>query len=387
MPVQKSKHHNPGIIYGLLSLISLFFISFTPKTEQAREAGLKDAFTGKFYIGTAMNGAQITGRDTASVKLIKAQFNAIVAENCMKSASLQPKEGKFSFSLADKFVAFGEANNMFITGHTLIWHSQIPGWFFKDSLGNDVSPDVLKARIKNHIYTVVGRYKGRVKGWDVVNEAILDDGSFRMSRFYQILGKDFISLAFRYAHEADPEAELYYNDYSMTNAGKREGVVKMVKQLQQEGIRIDGIGMQTHVGLEYPEIEAFKKSIEAFAGLGLKVMITEMDMTVLPSPWENTGADVSQNKAYQDRINPYKDELPDSVMQAFNARYLDFFRLFLKHQDQISRVTLWGVTDAHSWRNNWPVRGRTDYPLLFDRNGQAKPVVRDIIEEATSSDH
>lgn len=347
---------------------------------------LKDAFKGTFYIGTAINAAQITGRDTASVELIKAQFNAIVAENCMKSASVQPQEGKFNFTLADQFVAFGEANGMFITGHTLIWHSQIPAWFFTDSLGSDVGPEVLKGRMKKHIYTVVGRYKGRVKGWDVVNEAILDDGSWRNSKFYRILGKDFIKLAFKFAHEADPDAELYYNDYSMANAGKREGVMAMVRALQDAGIRIDGIGMQTHIGLDYPDIPEFEKSLEAFASLGLKVMISEMDLTVLPSPQGNTGADVSQSNAYRESINPYKSGLPDAVEQKFNDRYLDFFRLFLKHKDQISRVTWWGVTDAHSWRNNWPVRGRTDYPLLFDRTFRPKPVVREIIEEVNKTD-
>ncbi|MFB6318365.1 endo-1,4-beta-xylanase [Saccharicrinis sp. FJH54] len=380
METKFSGRRASGLYYALLFLMVLSTIACVPKSSQ-KELVLKDAFKGKFYLGTALNGAQITGRDTLAVRIVKEQFNAIVAENCMKSASLQPEEGRFNFSLADQFVKFGEENDMFISGHTLIWHSQIPRWFFTDSLGNDVTPEVLKERMKQHILTVVGRYKGRVEGWDVVNEAILDDGSYRQSKFYQILGKDFIKLAFRLAHQADPEAELYYNDYSMANAGKREGVVKMVKELQQEGIRIDGIGMQTHIGLSYPDLAEYEKSMEAFAGLGLKVMITEMDLTVLPSPWGNTGADIAQNKAYQEKINPYKDGLPDSVLQKFNARYLDFFGLFLKHQDQISRVTFWGVTDANSWRNNWPVRGRTDYPLLFDRSGRAKPVVTEIIQE------
>ncbi|MFC0875326.1 endo-1,4-beta-xylanase [Saccharicrinis sp. FJH2] len=380
METKSSGQKAPGLFYALLIQMVILTVACVPKLNQD-ELALKDAFKGKFYIGTALNGAQITGRDTLAVRIVKEQFNAIVAENCMKSASLQPEEGRFNFSLADQFVKFGEENDMFITGHTLIWHSQIPGWFFTDSLGKDVTPEVLKERMKQHILTVVGRFKGRVKGWDVVNEAILDDGSYRQSKFYQILGKDFIKLAFRLAHQADPEAELYYNDYSMANAGKREGVVKMVKELQQEGIRIDGIGMQTHIGLSYPDLAGYEKSLEAFAGLGLKVMITEMDLTVLPSPWGNTGADVAQNKAYQEKINPYKDGLPDSVLQKFNDRYLDFFGLFLKHQDQISRVTFWGVTDANSWRNNWPVRGRTDYPLLFDRSGRAKPVVTEIIQE------
>ncbi|QDH81075.1 endo-1,4-beta-xylanase [Echinicola soli] len=341
---------------------------------------LKETFKDKFAIGTAMNTWQITGRDTAATRIIKDQFNAIVAENCMKSGRLQPEEGKFTFELADQFVDFGEQNNKLINGHTLIWHSQAPPWFFTDEEGKEVSREVLIARMKKHIHTVVGRYKGRVDTWDVVNEAILDDGSYRESKFHQIIGEDFIKLAFQFAHEADPEAKLYYNDYSMAEPGKREGVMRMVKKLQNEGVKIDGIGMQGHIGLHHPEIGEFEKSIEAFAGLGVEVMVTELDLTVLPSPWGDQGAEVSKNFDYEDKMNPFPDGLPDEVMDAFNARYLEFFGLFLKYQDKISRVTLWGVADQHSWRNGWPIRGRTDYPLLFDRENKPKEVVSDIIK-------
>ncbi|MBN2814284.1 MAG: endo-1,4-beta-xylanase [Bacteroidales bacterium] len=355
---------------------------FKPVTYPQQPATLKDALKGKFYIGTALNTAQITEKDTASCGVIREHFNAIVAENCMKSGPIQPKEGAFDFKLADQFVAFGEKNNKHITGHALIWHSQAPRWFFKDTLGNDVSREVLIERMKKHIYTVVGRYKGKVKGWDVVNEAIEDDGSYRKSKFYQILGEDFIKLAFQFAHEADPDAELYYNDYSMALEGRRNGVVAMVRKLQEAGLRIDAIGMQCHVGLDYPDLVEFEKSIQAFAALGVKVMITEMDLSVLPMPDYKVGADVNARFEYQKTLNPYAEGLPDSVNTAFENRYLDFFKLFLKHQDVITRVTLWGVNDANSWKNNWPVRGRTDYPLLFDRKNQPKPVVQKIIEAA-----
>jgi endo-1,4-beta-xylanase len=361
-----------------LAGVLMFLGACSPET--ADKPSLKDAFAGKFYIGTALNADQINGKDSAAVKVIKEQFNAIVAENCMKSENIQPREGEFDFSLADQFVAFGEQNNMWITGHTLIWHSQAPKWFFTDSAGNDVSREVMIERMRNHISTLVSRYRGRVKGWDVVNEAILDDGSLRNSKFYEIVGEDYLKLAFEFAREADPDAELYYNDYSMANPGKRDGVVAMVKKLQQRGIRIDGIGMQGHIGLDYPDIVEFEKSIEAFASLGVNVMITEMDITVLPVP--DVGADVAANFEYRQKMDPYAAGLPDSVNTAFENRYLDFFRLFLKHQEVISRITLWGVNDAQSWRNNWPVRGRTDYPLLFDRNNQPKPVVKRIIQEA-----
>lgn len=339
------------------------------------QTSLKDAYKGKFYIGTALNTPQITGEDTASVRVIKENFSAIVAENCMKSGPMQPKEGVFEFSLADQFVDFGLKNDLFVTGHCLVWHSQTPRWFFSDSLGNEVSREVLIQRMKTHIYTVVGRYKGKVKGWDVVNEAIEDDGSFRKSRYFKILGEDFIKYAFQFAHEADPDAELYYNDYSMALPGKRAGVVAMVKKLQQQGVKIDGIGMQCHVGLDYPALEEFEASMKAFGSLGVKVLITEMDISVLPSPDSNVGADIATNFEYKEKLNPYTNGLPDSARVALENRYIDFFKLFLKYDDYVTRVTVWGVNDANSWKNGFPVRGRTDYPLLFDRNNQPKSVV------------
>lgn len=369
-------------ILNLLLLGLLSSWTTGEKTRTSESPTLKEAFAGKFLIGTALNVPQITGQNPETMDVVKKQFNAIVAENCMKSSRIQPKKAQFNFSLSDQFVKFGEKNDMSITGHTLIWHSQAPDWFFKDSEGNDVSREVLIQRMEDHIKTVVGRYKGRIDGWDVVNEAVLDDGSYRKSKFYKIIGKEYIKLAFQFAHEADPDAELYYNDYSMAGEGKRKGVVKMVKNLQNQGVKIDGIGMQGHVGLEYPSIEEFEKSIKAFSDLGVKVMITEMDISVLPMPDPSDGAEVSANYEYDKELNPYTEGLPDSVNTEFEKRYLDFFKLFLKHQDVISRVTTWGVNDGNSWKNNWPVRGRTDYPLLFDRQNNPKPVVEKIIKKA-----
>ena len=344
---------------------------------------LKDAYKGKFYIGTALGAFQISGRDTASINVVKEQFSAIVPENCMKSGQIQPKEGEFNFTLPDQFVDFGIQNNKFITGHCLVWHSQAPRWFFTDSEGKEVTREVLINRMKKHISTVVGRYKGRIKGWDVVNEAINDDGSYRNSKFYQIIGEDFIKLAFQFAHEADPDAELYYNDYSMANPAKRNGVVVLVKKLQAQGVKIDGIGMQTHVGLDSPRLEDYEASMEAFGALGVKVMITEMDISVLPNPDRNVSADIATSFAYKEKLNPYVQGLPDSARVALENRYLDFFRLYLKHDNYVSRVTLWGVNDAGSWKNNFPVRGRTDYALLFDRNNKPKSVVPLLIDLAS----
>lgn len=332
-------------------------VSLSCTAKQKKGLTLKDAFKDKFYIGVALNRAQYLDIDKKGNEVTRKQFDAIVAENCMKSEILQPKEGKFFFDDADKFVKFGEKNKMFITGHTLIWHSQAPRWFFVDKDGKDVSREVLIERMRNHIHTVVGHFKGKVKGWDVVNEAILDDGQWRNSKFYQIIGEDFVKLAFQFAHEADPDAELYYNDYSMFLPGKRDGVIRMVKSLQAQGVKVDGIGMQGHVGMDYPALEEEENSIVAFAGLGVKVLITELDLSALPAPKGNRGANIADVAAYQEKINPYKNGLPADVEAAWEKRYMDFFKLFLKHKDKISRVTLWGVSDKGSWKNDFPVRG------------------------------
>lgn len=367
------------IVLGCLSTV--FIASYTNYTSET--IPLKDVFKEKFYMGVALNTRQIWGRDTSALKIVKTHFNSVVAENCMKSMSLQPREGQFQFRDADQFVEFAAQNSMFAIGHTLIWHSQAPRWFFVDEHGNEVSREVLIERIKNHITTVVSRYKGRIKGWDVVNEAILDDGSFRKSKFYTIIGEDFIRLAFEFAHAADPEAELYYNDFSMSLEGKRNGVVSMINKLKKQGVKVTGIGMQGHVGLDYPKISDFEKSILAFSATGVKVMITELDATVLPKPGRNMGADINQNYEYKKSINPYMDGLPDAIETKLQDRYLDFFSLFLKHHEKISRVTVWGVTDGDSWLNNWPVFGRKDYPLLFDRQYKAKPFVEMISRIST----
>jgi endo-1,4-beta-xylanase len=362
--------------------IAILAMVLNPMNLNAKAKTLKDAYKGKFYIGTAMNTPQIKGLDTAAVNVIKEQFSAIVAENCMKSGPMQPKEGEFDFTLADQFVDFGVQNKKFITGHCLVWHSQSPRWFFTDSLGNQVTPEVLKERMKKHIYTVVGRYKGKVKGWDVVNEAIEDDGSYRKSKYFQILGEDFIKYAFQFAHEADPDCELYYNDYSEAIPAKRDGIAAMVKKLKDQGIRIDAVGMQCHVGLDYPSLEDYEKAIQTYSALGVKVMVTEMDISVLPNPDRNVSAEISTSFEYKGKLNPYKQGLPDTARVALENRYLDFFKLFLKYDDAFTRVTVWGVNDANSWKNGFPVRGRTDYPLLFDRKNQPKSVVPLLIDLA-----
>jgi endo-1,4-beta-xylanase len=364
--------------YFFIAMFLTLLISCN-SSDKNEDITLKQAFKDIFYIGTALSEEQILGEDEAAIEVVKSNFNSITAENIMKSEVMQPIEGEFDFTLSDKFVEFGEQNDMQIIGHTLIWHSQAPDWFFVDENGDDVSPEVLTQRMRSHILTIAGRYKGRIHGWDVVNEAIEDDGSWRKSKFYEILGEDFIRIAFELAHEADPDAELYYNDYSMANEGRRNRVVSMVKALQEQGVKIDGIGMQGHLNLNSPSIEDYEKSIQEFADLGVKIMITELDLSVLPSVRSNDGANVKSTFEYNEKINPYKDGLSKEVEEKQYQRYTDFFKLFVKYQDNIDRVTLWGVNDAQSWKNDWPVEGRTDYTLLFDRNNKPKEVVKDII--------
>lgn len=362
-------------------LISMAVISLTACThvpKQNNEPGLKDVFKDKFLIGTAMNTWQVAGLDTKATDVVKKHFNAIVAENCMKIEEIHPEKDRYNFASADSLVAFGEENGITITGHTLIWHSQCPRWFCYDEKGELVSPEVLKAHMKEHIQTVVSRYKGRIKGWDVVNEAIIEDGSYRNSPFYQILGEEFIPLAFQYAHEADPNAELYLNDYGMNVPGRRNAYVSLIKELQTRGLRIDAIGMQGHMGMDYPKFNEFEESLLAFASTGIKVMITEWDMSALPTVKQT--ANISDTVAFKKAMNPYPEVLPDSVSKIWNARMSSFFNLFLKHADKITRVTAWGVSDGDSWKNDFPVKGRKEYPLLFDRNHEPKDFVKALLK-------
>ena len=347
----------------------------TPR--QVAEPTLKDTFKDKFLMGVAINTKQAAGEDTAAVRVIKKHFNSIVAENGMKCEVIHPEENRYNFTSGDSLVAFGEANGMTVIGHCLIWHSQCAPWFWYDEEGKYVTPEVLKQRMKEHIHTIVGRYKGRVKGWDVVNEAIVEDGSYRQSPFYEILGEEFIPLAFQYAHEADPDAELYLNDYGMNVPGRRNGYVRLIKLLQERGLRIDAIGMQGHMGMDYPDLNQFEESLLAFANTGVKVMITEWEMSALPTV--NRTANISDTIAFQKAMNPYPEALPDSVSQVWNERMKSFFNLFLKHSDKITRVTVWGVSDGDSWKNDFPMKGRKEYPLLFDRNYELKPFLQELI--------
>lgn len=371
-------------LYSGSFILGLTLLSACIQPEKASDS-LQVAFQNDFLIGTAFNESQILGRDSLSAQLMKKHFNAITPENCMKWEKIHPEPGRYDFELADRFVELGMENRMHMTGHVLVWHSQTPGWVFLDDDGNLATRDTLLMRMREHIHTVVGRYRGRIESWDVVNEAIEDDGTIRNSLWYRIIGEDFIEKAFTYAKEADPEAQLIYNDYSMHNPGRREGVVRMVKALQNAGVTVDGIGMQAHYRLNEPSLEDIGASITAFCQLGVKVMITELDITVLPVPEDYIGADVSKRFEMDEWLDPYTEGLPDSVQNVLASRYRDLFTLFNDHSECIERVTFWGVHDGISWKNNWPVPGRTNYPLLFDREGKPKPAFRAVIRIASEN--
>ena len=359
-------------------LLLMLFASCSAQTN------LKDATEDHFLFGVALNTRQAAEQNQVEAAIIKDHFSSIVAENCMKAAELQPEEGRWFFDDADRLVALGQKNKQAIIGHCLVWHSQLPRWFTVDENGNDVSPEVLKERMRTHIHTVMSRYKGKIHGYDVVNEAFNDNGTYRNSKFYQILGKDFIRLAFEYAAEADPEAQLYYNDYSMHLPKKCDAVVELVKELKAAGIRIDAVGMQGHMGMEGPSVEEFETSINKLAEVGVKVMVTEWDISILPSPYHHTGANIADRFRYSEEMDPYRQGVPAEVQAEWDARVLEMFDLFLKHSDVIDRVTVWGLSDGMSWKNDFPMRGRCDYPLLFDRNNQAKPVIQKMIKLANS---
>lgn len=363
-----------------ISLLSVLMACYA--VSAPAQVALKDVFKDDFLIGAAINQAQFEERDARGAALVKAQFNTISPENVLKWESVHPKPDDYRFDAADHYVEFGEKNHMFVVGHNLIWHNQTPRWVFQDDQGQPLTREALIERMHEHIRTVVGRYKGRIGGWDVVNEALNEDGTLRQSPWMKIIGEDYLAKAFEFAHEADPAAELYYNDYNLENEAKRDGAVALIRKLKAQGVPVAAVGLQGHDKMDWPTVEQQDAAIAAFAALGVKVSISELDIDLLPRATLQTGAEVSTKARAQASLNPYAKGLPDAVEQAVANRYADLFRVFLKHRHDISRVTFWGVTDGDSWLNNWPVRGRTSYPLLFDRSGRPKPAFDAIVRLA-----
>ena len=350
-------------------------------------ATLKDAFKDAFVVGSGVNDAIVSGRDAASQELLLRQFSSITAENVLKAGAVNPRPGVLNFAPADAFVEFGGKHHLFIVGHTLVWHNQTPAWFFQDAAGVPNTPAAQIERMRQHIETVAGRYKGRIHAWDVVNEVIDNDGSYRKTTWVEAIGNgdELVKSAFRFASEYAPGAELYYNDFNAWRPAKRDGIVRMVKMLKAAGIRIDGVGMQGHWGLNYPRTEYIEAAIDAFAALGVKVMITELDVDVLPLTREGqvTGTVMSdpqfQLEEFKAYLDPYRNGLPPEVEQQVTDRWTELFRIFHGRRDKIDRVTLWGVHDGMSWKNNYPVPGRMNYPLLFRRDRQPRPAFQGVL--------
>lgn len=341
---------------------------------QQAPVSLKSAYQKDFLIGTALGTEHILERNEKANQLIKREFNAITPENIMKSQVIHPAPNRYNFELADKYVEYGQKNNMYVVGHTLVWHSQLPAFVSKIK-----SADSIRIFMTEHINTVAGRYTGKINSWDVVNEALNEDGTLRKSVFLNKLGEGYIKEAFDLAAKADPKAALYYNDYNIEQPAKRKGAIELIKKLQAGGAKIDGVGIQGHWSIKDLNLKDIEESIIEFSKLGIKVAFTELDLTVLPNPWDLRGADVNQRFEEKPEMNPYKDALPDSVQTALADRYTDLFKLFLKHKDKISRVTFWGVDDSHSWLNGFPIRNRTNYPLLFDRALEPKKAYQAVL--------
>lgn len=328
---------------------------------------LKDVFKDHFLIGGALNRRVVTGRDMPAAAIVEKHFSTATSENDLKWQLIHPWPDQYNWQPADDYVAFCEKNSLVPIGHCLIWHSQTPRWVFRDDSGNTATRDALLARMKDHITTVVGRYKGRIKGWDVVNEALSEDGTLRNSPWLQIIGEgveakkyDFIENAFRWAHEADPDAELYYNDYGLESSrAKCDGAVAIVRHLKSRGIRIDGVGIQLHASLSHPSVEGLEYAITSLADTGVKVMITELDIRTQTRGYR--GADIS-------RVNRQATSDPTAAaaetQKKLADKYAEIFSVLLRHSKEITRVTFWGVYDGASW-----IGGS---PLLFDRDCQPK---------------
>ncbi|MBV9987612.1 MAG: endo-1,4-beta-xylanase [Chitinophagaceae bacterium] len=333
--------------------------------------GLKDYFAKYFTMGVAVAPRSIKGDEAA---LILKHFGSVTPENAMKMGPIHPRENEYFWRDADSIVAFARNNNLKVRGHNLCWHNQAPRWIFTNEKGDTVSKAVLLQRLKDHITTVVNRYKGQIYAWDVVNEAISDKpGEYlRPSAWYRICGEEFIAKAFEYAHAADPNAVLFYNDYNEINPVKREKIYRLVKSLKDAGVPIHGVGLQAHWAVNEPSAEELENTLAKFASLGVQVQITELDISVY------------------DKEHNARERKPEDATTEFTAEkesrqiemYTRCFRAFEKYRKSITGVTFWNISDRSSWLDNFPVRGRKDYPLLFDKNLQPKKAYWEVVKTA-----
>jgi endo-1,4-beta-xylanase len=336
---------------------------------------LKEAYGKWFALGVALPGKGLTD---AEINLVASQFTNITTENCLKAANVHPAEATYLFDEGDNLVALAQRLHLKVNGHNLVWHSACPDWFFQDR-DKPASRDLVLERMRAHIAAVVGHYRGKIASWDVVNEALSDKpGEYlRKTRWEQAIGDDYILQAYLAAQKADPAAELYYNDYSIERPAKRANALRLIADLRAHGARVDGVGIQGHWISGKVPFQDIEDSIKAFHDAGLKVMITELDLDVVPR--QAPGADVSQRE--QGTGDPYVNGCPPQVLRQQAVDYAALFTLFRKHAAEISRVTFWNLDDGRSWLNKYP-RKRTDYPLLWDRNLQPKPAFYAVMAAA-----
>jgi endo-1,4-beta-xylanase len=359
----------------ILSAFLLFMVVLDRSTMGEEPQSLAESARGCFSIGAAVTSEQV--KDPATSALILRQFNCLTGEFEFMPQFLEPKSGKFTFERADAVAAFAAAHHLPLTGHMLCWGQLTPGWMYADEKGKPLPREMALANMKLYIDTVVKHFHGKVDSWNVVNEAISDNGNewLRDTPAHRAIGDDYIEKAFEFAHDADPDVALYYNDYNIEDPKKLPKTLKLIQHLQEKKVRLDAVGIQGHWLLDYPDVSVIDAGIVALGKTGVKVMITELDVDVLP---RKDGADLSD--AEKSGANPYKDGIPDHVLQQQARRYADLFRVFKKHRDVITRVTLWGVDDGQSWLNDYPVKGRKNYPLLFDRQLQAKPALQAVVD-------
>lgn len=332
------------------------------------DRSLAEAYRDHFKVGVAVGGRTFSGNDAAAAALVRQQYNRATPENAFKWQFIQNMPGTFNFNQAGGFMQFATSSGMDeVHGHTIVWHQQVPGWVFTPPPGQEMTRELLLERLDTHM-GALAQNLGGVQYWDVVNEAFNDDGSMRQTPWYDIIGPDYLEQAFSMAARHFPNAKLVYNDFSMERPGKRDAVVDMVREFQAKGIRIDAIGNQAHYRIDFPTIAAIDATITAFAELGVEVLITELDVDVLPMSG-----------------NPYEECLPLQIEQVAAERWGALFEVFVQHRDSIPSVTLWGVSDAYSWLNNTPVQGRTNYALLFDRQLRPKLAWERVIEAASST--
>lgn len=339
---------------------------------------LKDAYAGAFKIGCAINPYDISARNQQNVDLILKHFNAISPGNTLKPESLHPRPDVWNFEAADQYTEFGRSHGMFVLGHTLCWHNQTPEFFWMNENGEYKSHDELVETLRSYIEKVCTHFAGKVDAWDVVNEIVAEDGGWRDLGWVKAFGGDgaeVVKLAFKFANQYCPkDTELYYNEFNVWRPSKLAGVVNLVKMLKAEGLRIDGVGIQAHWGLNYPKNQYVEDAIDQLSALGVKVMITEIDIDVLPVSKEGQVIGKSLTEAqyqleeFEEFLDPYKEGLPAEVEDQLAARYEELFKIFYKHRSQIDRVTFWGTHDGTSWKNGSPIPRRTNYPLLFNRD-------------------